>query len=77
MQERDDQGDVASPVVEAEIVEATVRPVADGAVAKGHHHTEKHVDGDGADGGQADVGGEIEEGDGHLVTEGERQGSGR
>jgi hypothetical protein len=30
------QGDVAGPVVKAEIVEAVMRPVADGAVAESH-----------------------------------------
>lgn len=62
MQKRDDEGDVASPVVEEEIVEAAMWPIADGAVTKGHHHAEEHVDRDGANGGEADVGGEIEEG---------------
>ena len=66
MEKRDDEGDVAGPVVEAEIVEAAMRPVAHGAVAEGHHDPEKHVDGDGADSDEADVGGEIEEGDFHL-----------
>ncbi len=60
MKERDGQGNVASPVVKAEIVEAAMRPAADGAVAEGHEDAEEDVDGDGADGGEADVGGEIE-----------------
>jgi len=42
-----------------------VGPVADGAVAEGHHDAEEHVDGDGGYGGKADVGGEIEDGDVH------------
>ena len=37
MEKRDGEGDVASPVVEAEIVEAVMRPVADGAIAERHH----------------------------------------
>ena len=45
----DGQGDVAGPVVEAEIVEAVMRPVAHGAVAEGHHDAEKDVEGDGGD----------------------------
>ena len=68
MEKRDDEGDVAGPIVEAEIVEAVMRPVADGAVAEGHHDAEEHVDGDGGDGGEADVGGEIEDGDVHRKT---------
>ena len=51
MEERDDEGDVAGPVVEAEIVEAAMRPVADGAVAEGHQDAEEDVDGDGGYGG--------------------------
>ncbi len=48
---RDGQGDVAGPVVEAEIVEAVMGPIADWAVAEGHHDAEEHVDGDGGYGG--------------------------
>ena len=51
MEECDDEGDVAGPVVEAEIVEAAMGPVADRAVAEGHHDAEEHVDGDGGYGG--------------------------
>ena len=69
MEERDDESDVAGPVVKAEIVEAAMRPVADGAVAEGHEDAEENVDSDGADGGEADVGGEIEGSDLHLVRE--------
>lgn len=47
----DNESDVSGPVVEAEIVEAVMRPVADGAVAEGHHDAEEDVDGDGGDGG--------------------------
>ena len=68
MENRDDQGDVAGPAVEAEIVEAVMRPVADWAVAEGHHDSEEHVDGDGGYGGEADVCGEIEDGDVHRKT---------
>ena len=50
MEERDGEGDVAGPVVEVEIIEAVMRPVADGAVAEGHHDAEEDVEGDGADG---------------------------
>ena len=35
--------------MELEIIEAVMGPVADGAVAEGHHDAEKHVDGDGGD----------------------------
>lgn len=51
--------------MEAEIVEAVMRPVADGAVAKGHHDAEQDVNGDGGYGREAEVGGEVEEGDLH------------
>ena len=60
MEKRDGQGDVTGPVVETEIVESAMRPIAHGAVAEGHHHAKEHVDGDNADGREADVGGEIE-----------------
>ena len=51
MEERDGEGDVAGPVVEAEIVETVMRPVADGAVAEGHQGAEEDVEGDGGYGG--------------------------
>jgi len=51
MENCDDQGDVAGPVVETEIIEAVMRPIAHGAVTEGHHHAEQHIDGDGADSG--------------------------
>ena len=68
MEKRDDERDVAGPAVEAEIVEAVMRPVADWAVAEGHHDSEEHVDGDGGYGGEAYVCGEIEDGDVHRKT---------
>jgi hypothetical protein len=57
------QGDVAGNVVKAEIVEVAVRPLADGAVAEDHQGAEKHVERDGAYGGEADVGREVQDGD--------------
>ncbi len=51
MENCEEESDVAGPVVKAEIVEAVMRPVTDGAVAEGHHDAEEHVDGDGGDGG--------------------------
>jgi hypothetical protein len=66
VKEGDGEGDVAGPVVEAEVVEAMMGPIADGAIAKGHHHAEEHVEGDGGYGGEAEVGGEVQEGNVHL-----------
>jgi hypothetical protein len=68
MEEGDGERNVAGPVVEAEIVEAVMRPVADGAVAEGHHDAEEHVDGDGGYCGQAEIGREIEGGHGHRES---------
>ena len=68
MEDCDDQGEVAGPVVETEIVEAAVGPVADGAVAEGHHSAEEDVEGDGGYGGEAEVGGEIEDRDIHCES---------
>lgn len=48
--------DIAGPIVEAEIVEAAMRPGADRAVTKGHHHAEKHIDGESANGDEAEIG---------------------
>ena len=64
----DDEGDVAGPAVQTEIVEAVMGPVADGTVAESHHDAEEHVDGDGGYGGEADVCGEIKDGDVHRKT---------
>jgi len=51
--------EVAGDVVPAKIVEPAVRPLADGAIAEDHQRAEEHVEGDGAHGGEADVGGEV------------------
>ena len=56
---------VPGPVVKPEIVESMMRPRAVGAVAEGHEQPEKHVEGDGADGGEAHVGGKVEDGKAH------------
>jgi hypothetical protein len=37
--------------VQAEIVQAAMRPLADGAVAEGHQGAEQHVEGDESYGG--------------------------
>jgi hypothetical protein len=49
----DGQGErgVAGEVVQAEIVEMAMRPLADGAVTKCHQGAEEHVEGDGSYGG--------------------------
>lgn len=62
MQERQRESHVAGPIVEAEVVEAVMRPAAMGAVAKGHEHSEEQVQHDRANGHQADVGREVEDG---------------
>jgi len=53
------EGNVSGPVVKAEIVESMMRPRAMGAVAEGHEQAKERVERDGADGGEADVSGEI------------------
>src|SRR6266576_791296 len=63
MENRNSQRNVAGPVVRAEIVESMMRPRAVGAIAEGHEQSEEHVEGDGADGGEADVCGEMQDGD--------------
>ena len=50
MEERDGEGDVPGPVVEAEIVEAAMRPVSHRTVAESHQDAEEHVDRDSAHG---------------------------
>lgn len=65
MRGREEKSEVAGPVVQRKIIEAAMRPAADGAVAENHQHAEKHVDGDSADGDKAEIGGEIEECDVH------------
>jgi len=61
----EEEGQIAGPVVEAEVVEAAMGPGALGAVAENHERAEEHVDRDGADGNEAEIGGEVEERDGH------------
>ena len=51
MEDGEGEGGVAGEVVQAEIVEVAMRPLADGAVAEGHQGAEEHVEGDGAYGG--------------------------
>jgi len=53
------EGSVPRPVVKPEIVESMMRPRAMGAVAEGHEQAKERVERDGADGGEADVSGEI------------------
>ena len=50
------EGEVAGQVVKAKIIEAAVRPGAVRAVAEGHKQSQEHVQRDGADSGEADVG---------------------
>jgi hypothetical protein len=59
MKNGEGEGEITGDVVQAEIVQAAMRPVADGAVTERHQRAEQHVEGDGSYGGQADVGGEV------------------
>jgi hypothetical protein len=47
--------------VNAEIIEAVMGPGSVRAVAEGHEQAQEHVQGDGSDGGEAGVGGEVED----------------
>lgn len=49
--------------MQAEIIKAMMRPLADGAVPESHHRAQQHVESHGAHGREADVGGEIQEGE--------------
>ena len=62
MQERDRKGDIAGPVVQAEIVEPVMRPGAVGAVAEGHEHPKEEVQSNCANGDESDIGGKLEDG---------------
>jgi len=46
-----------------------MRPRAVGAVAEGHEQSEEHVEGDGADGREADVGRKVQDGEAHWQHE--------
>lgn len=63
MKDGNGQGNVPGPVVKPEIVESVMRPGAVGAIAESHEQAEEKVEGDGADGGEADVSGEIQDSD--------------
>jgi len=63
MQDRSEQQKIARPIMNAEIVEMLVRPVARRAVAQRHHQAEQKIQRDEADGYQADIGGKIDGGD--------------
>ena len=65
----EEESKVAGPVVDTEIVEAAMRPGAFWAITKDHECTEKHVESDSANGGEAEVGAEIEETDVHSRRE--------
>lgn len=73
MDEGEEKGEVAGPIVQGEIIEAVMRPGADRAVAEGHHDAEKHIERDEGDGDEAEIGGEIEEGDVHRQGAEERR----
>ena len=73
MDDGEEKREVAGPVVQGEIIEAVMRPGADGAIAEGHHDAEEHVEGDESDGDEAEIGGKIEEGEGHWRGAEERR----
>ena len=56
VKDRKREDEVAGQVVKAKIIEAAVRPGAVRTVAKGHEQSQEHVQGDGADSGEADIG---------------------
>ena len=62
MQKRDGKRDIAGPVVKAEVVEPAMRPGAMRAISKGHEHSEKQVQGDRANGHEANLGRRVEDG---------------
>src|SRR5207302_1339415 len=65
MEHREREGEIAGNDVQTEIVQATMRPLADGTIAEDHQRAEEHVGGDGSYGGEADVSGEVQDGDVH------------
>ena len=60
MNDGDTERKVSRPVVNPEIIKPVMRPGAVGAVTEGHEQSQEEVQGDGADGGEADVGGKIQ-----------------
>lgn len=76
VENRENQGEIAGPVVQLEIIETAMGPVAHRAVTKDHQHAEEHVDGDGADSDETEIGGEVEDGNGHRETAEWRRDSG-
>lgn len=77
VENREGQGKIAGPVVQLEIIETAMGPVAYRAVTEDHQHAEEHVDGDGADSDETEIGGEVEDGNGHRETAEWRRDSGR
>lgn len=73
VENREKQGEIAGPVVQLEIIEAAMGPVAHRAITKDHQHAEEHVDGDSANSDETQIGGEVEDGNGHRVTAERRQ----
>lgn len=69
MKDREAQRDIPGNIVQAEVVQVAMRPLAHRAVPESHEGAEEHVESDGAYGGEADVGGEVQDGEvrGHCV----------
>src|SRR5690348_2872809 len=59
--EREGKRGIAGPIVQTKIIEAAMGPGAVGTVAKSQEHAENEVQSDGADRGQSNVGGKVED----------------
>src|SRR5690348_4631379 len=65
MDDGEAERDIAGPVVQAKVIETVMRPGAFWAVAEDHQRAEQHVNRDGANGDQAEIGAEVEKDNGH------------
>ena len=64
MRERESDGDVGRPLMQRKDVDVTMRPELYRTVAQRHQQTQQDVDSNRADGSEAEVGAEVERGDG-------------
>jgi hypothetical protein len=76
MQCREQESDIAGPVVQRKIIEAPMRPVAHRAIPENHQHAQQHVNRDGAYRDQPEVSRKVEGRDVHRVTAPRRRVSG-
>src|SRR6266436_5771435 len=65
VEDRKREGEIAGNTMQAEIIQPTMRPLADGTVAEDHQSAEKHVRGDRANSDETDVGAQVKNGDVH------------